>query len=261
MKGRIVVLGAGYTGRALIHLLEKEGIEVVASNRSPEVYSKRFASVRQIRFDLLDEATWRIPSCDGCVILFPPAPPESVERIAPLFMRQCKKLVVIGTTSSYRSSVEHEILDETAGLDLESPRVRGEEYLRRLGGVVLRSAGIYGPGRNPLDWLRSGRIASLEKYVNLIHVEDLAAVIVAALDRAEPSEHFIVTDGTPRRWKDIAEWAEKKGFVTGPISRGASVASSRRLTNNKLIGSLSPALKRTELFTELEILETEHPTS
>jgi nucleoside-diphosphate-sugar epimerase len=97
--------------------------------------------------------------------------------------------------------------------------------------------------------------------VNLIHVDDLATVIAAALERAERAEQFIVTDGTPRLWKDIACWAAKKGFVTGQLSGGTTRATSRRLQNTKMIRSLSPGLKHADLFAELEILEKVHPMS
>ena len=77
-------------------------------------------------------------------------------------------------------------IDESAPIDLTKPRVQGEEYLRNEhGAIVLRVAGIYGPGRNPLDWIRQGRVGPSRKYVNLIHVEDLAAICLAALEKGE----------------------------------------------------------------------------
>ena len=49
--------------------------------------------------------------------------------------------------------------------------------------IILRLAGIYGPGRVPfLDKLRAGEPipAPSAGYLNLIHVDDAAAVVVAA---------------------------------------------------------------------------------
>ena len=141
-------------------------------------------------------------------------------------------------------------------------RVQGEEVLMEEGAVVLRSAGIYGPplgqlnARNPLDWLRAGMIASPESYLNLIHVKDLARTIVTALESEVSGDHFIVSDGTPRRWKEIEAWAVERGFVqairySGLPPRGPS----RRLSNHKLLFGLAPKLQNTDLYAELAVLE------
>ena len=130
------------------------------------------------------------------------------------------------------------------------------------GAVILRSAGIYGPrlgelnARNPLDWLRAGMIASPESYLNLIHVRDLARTIITALESEVSGDHFIVSDGTPRRWKEIEAWAAERGFVhairyTGFSPRGPS----RRLSNRKLLFGLAPELQNTDLYAELAVLE------
>jgi len=256
MKRRIAVLGAGYTGHFLVRLLERQGFEVIASRRSGAPTA--LSSVLWIALDLADPRTWQnVPPCDGCVILFPAAPLESIERLSSLLFERCRKLVVIGTTSSYKQSVEDEILDETAQLDIEAPRVQGEEYLRLRGGIILHSAGIYGPGRNPLDWLRAGRIASAERYVNLIHGEDLAAAALAALESDARCEQFVVADGVPRRWKDIAKWGRSKCFLTDAVFSGGAGSPSRRLENDKLMRVLSPTFTHTDLFAELEKLESE----
>jgi nucleoside-diphosphate-sugar epimerase len=256
MRRRIAVLGAGYTGHFLVRLLERQGFEVIASRRSRVITPAVPSSVLRITMDLADEGTWgNIPPCDGCVILFPVAPSEPLERFVPLLFDRCKKLVVVGTTSSYKQSAEDETLDETAPLDLDIPRVQGEEYLRLRGGIILRSAGIYGPGRNPLDWLRGGRIPSAERYVNLIHGEDLAAAALAALESDARTEQFIVTDGVPRRWTEIVMWARRKGFLAAVQFSGTAGTPSRRLNNGKLVRFLSPSFTHTDLFAELEKLE------
>jgi len=101
-------------------------------------------------------------------------------------------------------------------MDRTKPRVQGEKYLRNeLCHIVLRVAGIYGPGRNLLDWIRQGRIGSSRKYVNLIHVEDLAAICFAALDRGHPGEAYNVSDGQPHTRNEIwptaqQRWGEKR---------------------------------------------------
>ncbi|MFN3745725.1 MAG: SDR family oxidoreductase [Hyphomicrobiaceae bacterium] len=65
---------------------------------------------------------------------------------------------------------------------------------------IFRLAGIYGPGRGPLDAMRQGTARAIVKpgqVFNRIHVEDIANVLAAAI--ARPSGHAIynVTDDEP----------------------------------------------------------------
>ena len=66
--------------------------------------------------------------------------------------------------------------------------------------VVLRLAGLYGPGRVPrMADLLAGRpiAASTEGHLNLIHVDDAAEVVVSAQQRAVLPATYVVSDGHP----------------------------------------------------------------
>jgi nucleoside-diphosphate-sugar epimerase len=66
--------------------------------------------------------------------------------------------------------------------------------------VLLRVTGIYGPGRLPLARLQQGHPVLNEAEsppTNRIHADDLAAVCLAAADRASDGEIFNVSDGQP----------------------------------------------------------------
>ena len=82
---------------------------------------------------------------------------------------------------------------------LDAENVLATHPLGRVG-IVLRLAGLYGPGRLPrTDDLRSGRPLSVSprQYVNLIHVDDAAAVVLAAESHARPPRTYVVSDGRP----------------------------------------------------------------
>ena len=67
-------------------------------------------------------------------------------------------------------------------------------------GVALRFAGLYGPDRLPrLDDLRAGRpiAADPESWLNLIHIDDAAAVVGAVAAAATPQPLYVVSDGHP----------------------------------------------------------------
>lgn len=78
-----------------------------------------------------------------------------------------------------------------------------EKTLRghRLGSaaIVLRFAGLYGPGRIPkLADLKAGRPIAVSSYgmLNLIHIDDAAAAVVAAA-QAPPPRTYVIADGHP----------------------------------------------------------------
>jgi len=112
--------------------------------------------------------------------------------------------------------------------------VEAESLLRshpRGPGVALRFAGLYGPGRLPrVDDLRAGRsiAADPDSWLNLIHVDDAAAVVSAVAAVAAPGPLYVVSDGHPVRRRD---WYGRLAAITGsppprwdvsaPRSRGA----------------------------------------
>ena len=98
-------------------------------------------------------------------------------------------------------------------------------------------------------------IASADSWVNLVHVSDLAAAILEALNRELRGEQLIVSDGTPRRWGDIGEWAVRNGLLTEFRFSGGGKRLSKRVSNAGLNSRLGPALTHTDLFRELAQLE------
>ena len=86
----------------------------------------------------------------------------------------------------------------------------------RLGpGVALRFAGLYGPGRLPrLEDLRAGRplAAEPDSWLNLIHVDDAAAIVCRVADAEEPRPLYVVSDGRPILRRD---WYGRLATLTG----------------------------------------------
>jgi nucleoside-diphosphate-sugar epimerase len=66
--------------------------------------------------------------------------------------------------------------------------------------IILRMAGIYGPGRIPRkDSFESGRPMAVvpSNWLNLIHVDDAASVVLAAEKAPQAPRTYVVSDGTP----------------------------------------------------------------
>ncbi|MCA1958392.1 MAG: hypothetical protein LDL14_07685 [Nitrospira sp.] len=169
------------------------------------------------------------------------------------------RLVVLGSTSAYQTTPSRNYppawVDETAPLDRSKSRVRGEEWLRTTcQAIVLRVAGIYGHGRNPLHWIKQGRVGPSRKYVNLIHVEDLTNICLAVLEQGVPGEAYNVSDGTPRTWQDICHLAREQ-FGVQPIVEVGDESIGKRIDNGKLLSLLAQAgasLLHTDLLQSLE---------
>jgi nucleoside-diphosphate-sugar epimerase len=120
--------------------------------------------------------------------------------------------------------------------------------------VILRLAGIYGPGRLPkLADVQSGRPVAAPDgaHLNLIHVDDAVEAVVAAERRAIPPDLFLVSDGDPTTHRQFyREMARQLGLPPPdftepePGSRGALAAlGNKRVDNRRMLGELQVQLR------------------
>lgn len=137
------------------------------------------------------------------------------------------------------------------GLEAET-LLRSHELGQRA--VILRLAGIYGPGRLPkLEDVRRGRPVPAPEgaYLNLIHVDDAVEAILASEQRAKAGELYLISDGAPTRHRLFySEMARQ--LHLGPLefcdpapgSRGAAAASgNKRVCNQKMVEQLEIQLR------------------
>ena len=109
--------------------------------------------------------------------------------------------------------------------------------------VVLRLAGIYGPGRIPnRSRLIAGQpmIAPTDSYLNLIHVEDAVRAIRSCAQSARPPVTYVVSDNHPvRRRAYYTELARLSGIRPSSITfiDAADDARDQRRTGNKRVRS------------------------
>lgn len=153
-------------------------------------------------------------------------------------------------------------VDETAACDPERDAGRcgleAEQLLRAHGrgrrAVILRLAGIYGPGRLPkLADVQSGRPVAAPDgaHLNLIHVDDAVEAVVAAERRAVPPDLFLVSDGDPTSHRQFyREMACQLGLAPPdfkepePGSRGALAAlGNKRVDNRRMLEELQVQLR------------------
>ncbi|MEE2662250.1 MAG: SDR family oxidoreductase [Pseudomonadota bacterium] len=75
---------------------------------------------------------------------------------------------------------------------------------------IFRLAGIYGPGRSVLDRIKAGtavRVSKPGQYFSRIHVEDLATVLSASINKPEPDAVYNVCDDEPADPASVTAYA------------------------------------------------------
>lgn len=229
-RSGITILGAGYTGAALLRRFP----HAAATHRATR--DGAFA------FTLEDEASWSNPPLAGrhVVWTFPAVPLALVQAFHDRCLRDSASLIVFGSTSGYlvdEAETRPPLLDEDAALDLRIPRVQGEEWLRARGATILRLAGIFGPGREPAAWLRRGLIRDGAKLVNLIHVEDIVDLVAHLIDHPAPGAHINVADGDALAWSELAGRLQGRGDLPPDWSfpeTGAAAVHGKRIDNRRL---------------------------
>ncbi len=122
--------------------------------------------------------------------------------------------------------------------------------------VILRLAGIYGPGRVPfINELRAGKPIPVPSsgWLNLIHVDDAAEAVVAA-DHLSPFNDgprvYCVSDGQPvDRGEYYSEMARQIGAPPPQFAepdanspRAARAEANRRICNDRMLAELRVTL-------------------
>jgi nucleoside-diphosphate-sugar epimerase len=125
--------------------------------------------------------------------------------------------------------------------------------------VILRVAGIYGPGKLPLERLRKQVPmigADDAPWTNRIHIDDLVAVCRAAMSHGRDTEVYNVSDGNPGNMREYFDRvADRYGLPRAPLitlaeARAALspgmlsyLGESRRLDNRKMLAELGISLR------------------
>jgi len=84
---------------------------------------------------------------------------------------------------------------------------------------IFRLTGIYGPGRNAFVGLAQGtaqRIVKPGQVFNRVHVDDIAATLVASLRRPRAGAIYNVTDDEPAPPQDVVAYAAQLAGIEPP---------------------------------------------
>jgi len=272
----MLIVGCGYIGERVAARLLAKNEAVTGVVRSSERAEKlRSVGVSVIQCDL-DLTQLPSASTQGeSIFYFAPPPAKGVcDTRMQAFIDglassgQPARIIYISTTGVY-GDCHGDWVDETWPARPQVDRARrrwdAEQLLQKWAKstgaevVILRVAGIYGPGKLPLARLKKDlpMVAEAEApWTNRIHADDLVTTCLAAMQRGKNGEVYNVCDGVPGNMTDyfnrVADMANlprppviSAELAATELSPGllSYLAESRRLSNKKLLEHLAVTLR------------------
>ncbi|MBA0124360.1 sugar nucleotide-binding protein [Haloechinothrix sp. YIM 98757] len=155
------------------------------------------------------------------------------------------RVLLVSSTSVYGTDdgswVDEDTLAEPASAT-GSVLVEAERTLhdRVPGSIVLRLAGLYGPGRGALlERVRDGvPVSNAASYTNRIHRDDAAAAIVHLTTRVdEPAAVYLGADHAPVTRGEIVRFLAGQLDVPAPELERAGSPRGKRFRNDRLVAS------------------------
>ena len=226
----LLSFGHGYSARALTQLLPSDW-RVIGTTRSPDKAAELQAAGTEPRvwpganmLPALNAATHLLisaaPDADGDPVLR-----ELGEAIAER-AEQFEWVGYLSTTGVYGDHAGGWV-DESSTLTPATARGKARVAAEAAWGAIpglplhiFRLAGIYGPGRGPFAKVRDGtarRILKPGQVFSRTHVEDIAQVLWASIQRPNPGAAYNVCDDDPAPPEDvIGHAAELLGLPIPP---------------------------------------------
>jgi nucleoside-diphosphate-sugar epimerase len=258
MAERVLLAGCGDLGWRVAQRLQARGDEVFALRRQPveqkegamhwlqgdltrpETLSNLPEGITQVVYlpapHVREDAVYRAVFVDGLRYLW-----DALDR------KRVERMLFVSSSAVYGEHdgewVDEDTLPAPLGFNgkvlLEAERWLSSLPVRS---VVVRLAGLYGPGRLQLiERLRLGQVQAPREHLhwaNRIHVDDAAAAIAHVLALPDPRALYLGVDDTPLPlhvlYDCLAAHIGAKEVPEGPAPAGIG---SKRLTNARLRAS------------------------
>lgn len=274
---RILIIGCGYVGLPLGKELVRLGHEVFGLRRSSLAEAELLAAgIRPLHADITrPETLANVPRDFDWVVNCAASGGGTAEDYRQVYLEGNRNLIAHFTGSAlkkfiYTSSTSVYAQNDGAVVTEDSPTepeaetarvlVETEKLLQSAAGslgcqphpfpaVILRVAGIYGPGRGYAfkQFLRGE--ARIEgdgaRVMNMIHRDDLIGVIIAALERGRAGQIYNAADNEPVSQRDFYHWLSAELHRPPPPTIPADAAAwrkrgvtSKRVSNARLRAEL-----------------------
>lgn len=267
-----LIFGCGYVGLRVAQQWRAAGHRVFAVTRSTDRVAELLASgIEPMVGNLLEAPQITVPQ-EVRTVLFAVGYDRSTQasirdvyaiamtRAIDLLPESIERLIYISSTGVYGNVAGDEVDEQSpcmptrdggkASLAAEHVLQSGRFAARS---IILRLAGIYGPGRIPRSGdLLAGRPidAPARGWLNLIHVDDAARIVLLVEERASPPQIYVVSDGHPVQRADyyrelarLVSASEPKFVTPSPDSPAAQRATSdKRVNPRRMFAELQPTL-------------------
>lgn len=248
-KPRLLIVGCGDVGRRLIPLLRARFRIIALTSQASGHAALRAAGALPICADLDRPASLaRLAGLARLIVHLAPPRADPTEtgdqrtRNLLAILPDNSRLVYISTTGVYGDCGGAEV-DETRTVNPSNQRAQrrvAAEKLVRAWAVrshssasILRVPGIYAANRLPLERLQKALpalCAEDDVYTNHIHADDLAGLIVLALQRAAPNRIYHAVDDSALKMADYFDL----------VADGFALHRPPRLPRSELAQHLSP---------------------
>jgi nucleoside-diphosphate-sugar epimerase len=260
---RVLIVGCGYVGVPLGAQLVQQGHEVFGLRRTaPADASLKAAGIQPLVADITQPGDLaKLPGPFDWVVNCVASNRGGVEEYRQVYLQGSrnlldwlaasppKKFVYTSSTSVYgqtdASAVKEtsptEPSSETSRILVETEKLfLAAAQERKFPAVILRVAGIYGPDRGHLflKYLKNeARIEGQgERLINMIHLDDLVTVVIAALKSARPGEIYNAVDDEPVAQIHFLRWlSETLGKWMPPATEETENADRKRGVTNKKV--------------------------
>ena len=282
MSKTLLCIGHGYCARALARHLLPGGWRILGTTR-------RADGVGALAETGITPLVWSgdapLPELDAATHLLISAAPGPdgdpvLATLGPQIARVAPRLDWVGylsTTAVYGDHGGGWVDEDTP---LTPATARGEARVRaeaewaavpQLPLHIFRLAGIYGPGRGPFAKVRAGtarRIVKPGQVFSRIHVDDIARVLAASIERPDPGAVYNVCDDDPAPPEEvIAEAARLLGLPLPPAEpydmaemtpmARSFYAENKRVRNDRIKRDLGVRLLYPDYRAGLAALRTE----
>jgi nucleoside-diphosphate-sugar epimerase len=258
---RVLIIGCGYVGMALGTDLVRLGHQVIGLRRTDAADGELKAlGIVPLKADITKSEDFaRLPTDSDWVVTCVSSSRGNVEDYRAVYlggMRNLvqrlsanppKKFVYTSSTSVYgqtdgsfvNESSPTEPLAETARILVETEKLLSQAAAQNFPAIILRVAGIYGPGRGYWfnQFLRGEATIEGrgERFLNMVHRDDVVGAIMTALEKGQPGSIYNVVDDEPVKQLELFQWlSETLGKEMPPFSKIEPGERKRGWTNKRI---------------------------
>ncbi|MFC3053709.1 SDR family oxidoreductase [Kordiimonas pumila] len=285
MPKQLLVFGPGYSAVPVMTQAQENGWLVTGTYRSDETRQM----LEKQGFKAIDFTSGRLPTRDGPLhILITAAPTRegadpvlSVWEKALLNSENIKTICYLSSTNVYGDHSGDWVTEETMpnpSLERGTRRLEAEKSWEKLAKnikascFIFRLAGIYGPGRNAIQSLKTGKAKSILKpgqVFSRIHVTDITAALWAAITGPYKGGIYNLADDLPCPPHEVIAEAARLMGVPAPVLENWETADlspmarsfyteNKRVDNTKIKQELGLDLKYPDYKSGLKaLIETE----